>query len=193
MSHNTLIHRAARVLIKPLIHSPVSPNHLTTVRLLVGLGASAALAMGEMNLGAGLFVLSMVLDRADGELARLSGKGSPFGHKYDLIADGVCNTVLFMGLGIGLREGAFGFWSVPMGLLAGMAVASILWLVMRAEAREGERAAELGGGGAFDPDDGILAVPLAIWLGWETPLLAAAAVGATSFSLFFFWRFRNHL
>lgn len=196
MSHNTLIHRVARVLIKPLLNSPVTPNHVTTVRLCVGLCAAAALAVGEpywRNLGAGLFVISMVLDRADGDLARQTGKGTPFGHKYDLVADSLCNTLLFIGLGVGLRESAFGLWAIPMGGAAGLSVAAILWLVMRAEAREGARAAELGRGGAFDPDDAILAVPVAIWLGWSVPLLSVAAIGATSFAVFFFWRFRKHL
>jgi hypothetical protein len=80
-----------------------------------------------------------------------------------------------------------------MGLLAGLAVAAILWLVMRAEAQAGARAAELGEGGAFDPDDGMLAVPIFIWLGFSQALLGLAAIGAPAFAVYFFFKFRSFL
>jgi len=48
MSHNTWIHRVVRVsLVKPLINIPVTPNHLTTARLLTGIAAAALVAKGE--------------------------------------------------------------------------------------------------------------------------------------------------
>ena len=192
MSHNTWIHRFVRVGVRPLVHTPVAPNHLTTLRLLTGLGASAMFAVGgpaALAWGAGVFVMSMLLDRADGELARQSGKRSAFGHKYDLVADGLCNALVFIGLGIGLSGGYPLEWrTIPMGVLAGLAVAAILFLTLRLEALRGERAAELGGAVGFDPDDGILAVPILIWLGLAEELLAVAAVGAPAFAVFFYWK-----
>ncbi len=190
MSHNTWFHKVARVAVaRPLARTPVSPNHLTIIRLLSGLGAAMALGLGEWNWGAGLFLLSMLMDRADGDLARLTGKTSPLGHKLDLIGDTLCNTVVFIGLGVGLRAGAYGLWSIPMGLLAGGSVALILFLVLRIEAREGARAAEIGSVAGFDPDDAIIAVPVALWLGWAEGLLLAAAIGAPAFALVFIWLF----
>ena len=47
MSHDTWIHRCARVLVRPLVRTRVTPNHLTTVRLLTGLGSAAAFAAGD--------------------------------------------------------------------------------------------------------------------------------------------------
>jgi phosphatidylglycerophosphate synthase len=44
--------------------------------------------------GGWLWLLSAFLDRADGELARVSGKTSPWGHKYDMVAD-IGVTALF--------------------------------------------------------------------------------------------------
>jgi hypothetical protein len=82
---------------------------------------------------------------------------------------------------------------VPLGLLAGLAIAAVLWLVMRVESLAGARAAELPSKGGFDPDDSLLVVPVAVWLGWELPLLLAAAVGAPTFALFFYARFRDRL
>lgn len=197
MSHDTWIHKAARVVVvKPLANTFVTPNHLTAIRLVAGIGAALAMALGTdeaRNWGGGLFVLSMVMDRADGDLARYTGKTSPFGHKLDLIGDAVCNTLIFIGLGFGLMGGGYGPWAFPMGVLAGGSVALILFLVLRIEALEGARAAEIGAVGGFDPDDAMLFIPIAVWLGWAEGLLTAAAIGAPAFALFFVWLFRRKL
>ena len=65
--------RMARILVKPLVHSPVTPNQLTITTLLIALSGAAMLAQGTpywANWGAGLFVFARFLDHADGELAR---------------------------------------------------------------------------------------------------------------------------
>lgn len=178
----------------------VTPSQVTVVRILTGVAAAAGFALGSTDLwgislwnwGAGLFILSMVLDRGDGDYARQSGQTSAAGHKFDLIADTICNTIIFIGLGIGLRDGDWGVWSVPMGMLAGASVTFILWLVMRMESLAGARSAELGSFMGFDPDDAILAVPILVFLGYQEPLLLAAAVGAPGFAALFAvqWAFK---
>jgi len=193
MSHNTWIHRVARVGVRPLVKTAVTPNQITTLRLAVGIAAAIALAVGSdvwRHWGAGIFLLSMLLDRADGELARLSGKTSPGGHKYDLISDSVCNALAFLGLGIGLTASPFGSWAPLMGAVAGLAIAAILWLVIKLEQRGGERAGELAGAAGFDPDDAMLVVPICIWFGLSEWLLASAAVGAPLFAVFMVLWFR---
>ncbi len=152
------------------------------------MAAAGALAVGDspwQHVGAAIFVVSLVLDRADGELARLAGKTSPWGHTYDLTADAAADALVFVGLGVGLRESVLGQWAIPMGIVAGVSVAAIFWLVLRVEALEGERAAELPGIAGFDVDDSILIVPIAVWLGGTVPLLVAAAIGAPAFAMFF--------
>ncbi len=197
ISHNTWIHRFARItIVRPLATTSVTPNQVTTVRLLTGIAAAAVLAvMGESGnvIAATLFLLSILLDRADGDLARLTGQTSPIGHKYDLVSDTFCNALIFIGLGIGLRNGAYGPASMAMGLAAGLAIGAVLWLVMRIEELEGARAAELGETAGFDPDDAMLVVPIAITLGGAEGLLLAASIGAPSFAVFFFWLFRRKL
>jgi archaetidylinositol phosphate synthase len=195
MSHNTWIHRIVRVGVEPLAKTRITPNQLTSVRLGVAIGAAALMAVGPRwhIYGAGLFVLSMLLDRADGELARITGRTSPWGHTYDLFSDALANTLIFVGIGIGLRAEAFGLWSIPMGILAGGGVAFILWLVMRIESVAGERAAEFDNVGGFDPDDAMLAIPVAVILGWTDQLLIAASIGAPVFALFMLWRGREKL
>ena len=194
MSHNTYIHRAVRGLVRPLVNTPVTPNQITTLRLAAGIGATVLFATGETanwTWGGWLFILSMILDRADGELARQSGKKSPFGHKYDLFSDAFCNALAFIGLGIGLRAGSYGEWSIAMGTAAGLAVAFIFWLVTRMETMEGERAGEVTGFKGIDPDDGMFAVPVLILLGFQEVLLLLAVVGAPTFALVLALKFRR--
>lgn len=183
-----------RVGVRPLVATPVSPNHITSLRLAMGVAAAGLCAVGDpawLAWGAGLFVVSVLLDRADGELARLADKRSPGGHKYDLMADSFCNAIIFLGVGWGLRGGDLGLWAALLGLVAGVAVAAILLLTLRLEARAGARAGELGGAAGFDPDDAILFVPALIWLGFSQALIVAAAIGAPAFALFMAYKFRS--
>ncbi len=179
-----------------MVNTGITPNQITTLRLATGIGAAASFAIGEdlwSMIGCGVFVLSMLLDRADGILARLSGKTSPGGHKFDLIADSISNSLAFVGIGIGLRNSPLGELAIPLGIIAGLAITAVLWLVMRAEEQAGSRAAELEGSAGFDPDDAMLAVPVAVLLGWSTELIIAAALGASLFAVYFFFKFRRFL
>jgi phosphatidylglycerophosphate synthase len=196
MSHNTWIHRLVRPVVKPLVGLPITPNQLTTLRLTFGLSASVACMVGGqtwLGIGGALFVVAHLLDRADGIFARLSGKTSRFGHRYDLVSDAISNAIIFVGIGVGLRDGPLGWWTALLGLVAGLAVLAIVGLVVEVEGREGERAAELPNMAGFDPDDGMLAVPVLIWLGLSLPLLYLAASITPVFAVFFAWKHRRFL
>ena len=189
MSQVTWVHRAARWCVRPLVATPVTPNHLTTLRLATGIAAAAAFAVGTRswdNWGGVLFVLSAFLDRADGELARISGKTSPLGHKYDLASDVASNVLAFAAIGIGLSHGPLGGWALLLGAVAAGAVGAIFWLVQQM-ANVGE---EFAGAGGFDPDDALFIVGPAAWAGVLAPLLYAAALCAPLFLVFALWRYR---
>src|ERR1700728_870939 len=121
--------RLARWLVTPLKNSWVTPNHLTTVRLAVGLVAAAAFLPGTYgwsNLGALLLIASNFLDHTDGELARISGKSSRIGHVYDLASDAAVTILLFIAIGAGATASprtALQFPPVALGIVAGCAVA----------------------------------------------------------------------
>lgn len=194
MSHNTWIHRMVRPVARVLKDTPVTPNQITWLRLGFGVAAALVIADGRtmwLNWGAGLFLFGFFLDRLDGELARASGQTSAFGHKLDLVSDGICNALAFVGLGAGLGAGPWGGWAVVFGLAAGLAIAAILTLVVRLESLGGERAGELGSAAGFDPDDGMLVFPLVIWLGQAEALLLAAAIGAPAFGILMAFKFRR--
>ncbi len=119
----------------------------------------------------------MLLDRADGELARRSGRFSRFGGRLDLLSDCVSTMAAFVGLGIGLAPG----WRTPgigyaMGLLAAVSTAFIF-------VRLNMPKASIGAGGErplpcrpFDPDDAMLLVPVAIWCGGASWILLASRI-----------------
>jgi archaetidylinositol phosphate synthase len=196
MSHNTWTHGMVRPLVRPLAASIVTPNHITTLRFATALIAFGLLAFGrgEWNdWAAASFLLSFFLDRADGELARQSGKSSPWGHRYDLVTDALSNILIFLGIGIGLRDSQLGAWAIALGLLAGCAIVAMLWLMTRVESLGGMGAASYSATGGFDPDDAMAIIPFAIWLGGEMPILIAAAIGAPAFFLGACWKFRRYL
>lgn len=192
MSHNTWIHRLARLGVRPLAGTSITSNQITTLRLISGVVSAGLFALGPAwhLYAALLFIVSMVLDRADGELARISGKTSPWGHSYDLISDGLCNMLAFIGIGVGMIDSSLGPWAIPMGVVAGTAIAIIFWLVIAAEQASGPRAGELKSYAGFDADDAMIVVPIAVILGWTHVLLVAASIGAPLFAVFMGWYLR---
>jgi phosphatidylglycerophosphate synthase len=135
--------RLARLLVRPLVRTPVHPNHLTALSLLLGITASALFAFAGpalVDLAAGSYVLAVFTDHTDGELARLSGKTSPFGHKFDFIVGGLNYTLLFCGIGIGQLHGQLGVWGLLLGLAAGLSNPLILRLRLKLDERWGKQA-----------------------------------------------------
>jgi phosphatidylglycerophosphate synthase len=188
MAHNTWTHRMARVCVRPLVGSPVTPNHLTTVRLALGLGACAALAAGTRAgeiWGGVLWVLSAFFDRADGELARLAGRSSPLGHAYDYATDVALNALFFVAVGVGLRHTALGRWALVLGLVAGVALAVDALVAEQLERRD--KVKTYPGTAGFDFDDVVYLFGPAAWLGWLLPLLVGTAAVAP-FVAFSTWR-----
>ena len=171
--------RLAQALVRPLQASWVTPNHLTTVRLGVGLAAAWAFMPGTYgwsNIAALLLVLSNFLDHADGELARLSGRISRFGHVYDLVSDAAVTILLFVAIGIGLG-------AALLGLVAGVAVSVIFFLRMRIEETLGKTATRQASVGGFETEDVLYLMPLATLSNALAPLLATAALCAPLFAL----------
>jgi archaetidylinositol phosphate synthase len=184
----TWIHAVARWMIVPLINTPVTPNHLTTVRLVTAILAAGAFAVGTHVMyvtGGIIFMISAVFDRADGELARLSRRTSPGGHAYDLIADVLACTLTFVGFGIGLRNGPAGLWSIGLGVLAGVAIGLIFWLIEHVKALKEDGGHVYPTKGGFDPDDGLFLIGPIAFFGAKAlwPLLVAGAIGAPLFAL----------
>jgi phosphatidylglycerophosphate synthase len=164
-----------------MVGSRITPNHLTTLRLLSGIGACACFAVGSrtgMAWGGAVWLVSALLDRADGELARLGGLSSPGGHIYDYYVDIGVNALFFMSVGIGLRHSWLSGWAVPLGLVscAGVLLSSVFCELL--EQRSPPDTKAYSGRWGFDPDDALYLMGPLAWLGWLGPILIGAAIGA---------------
>lgn len=180
MSHDTLVHGIVRPAVRVLAGSWVTPDHLTGLRFATAVAAAAAFAQGSgtwTSIGVGVFVASALLDRADGELARQTGRFSRHGHRYDLMADCLAGVMAFIGLGLGAADGALGPAAVVLGLVAGAGIGGLFWEIN--VAAPGKLPGWTGRGGRVlaDPDDGIFALPLLVLcFGAEAALVPGSIV-----------------
>lgn len=169
--------RLAARMVRPFCNSWVTPNHLTTLRLLSGLGAALLFGGGEwLSLAAWLWVLSTFLDHTDGELARMSGKQSRLGHTYDLFTDALVTISLFIGIGWGLTNSLLGEWALMMGLITGSAIAIIFHLRNKIEQRSGKTATKQPDFMGFEPEDTLYLLPLVVWLDGLVGFLSMATL-----------------
>ena len=187
--------RLARVLVRPLRHSRVTPNGITTLALILGLLSAWLYAHGgsAAHLGGVLFILSCLFDHADGELARMTGRTSTFGHYYDLIADALVLTALFVGIGAGLSGGEAGERTLHLGVLAGGATGLIVLLRLELERRAGRSATRQPNLFGFELQDLTYLVGPVTWLGGLEPFLILAAIGAPLYALLVLWTLGRHL
>ncbi len=98
------LHRPlAGLLVQLLLPYPVQPNHLTVAAGIAGILAGGATAYGAvagggwLGVGALCLLVSIVLDCADGQLARHRGSASLSGRILDGLTDGVVVTAAFLG------------------------------------------------------------------------------------------------
>lgn len=177
----------------PLRGTRLHPNHVTTASMLVGLAAAALYAGGTpraQNWGAGLYVLSAILDHVDGELARLAHKSSLRGQTYDRLADLIVRFALFAGMGVGLRHGPLGGTAVGCGLAAGVAFVLIFVLRGAIASRRGWDAIAQPRVAGYDLDDVLYIIVPVTWLGWLAPFVVAAGIGAPLYAA---WMVRAYL
>jgi archaetidylinositol phosphate synthase len=191
--------RLARRLVAPLKDSWVTPNHLTTIRLGVGLAAAAAFLPGTYgwsNLAALLLILSNFLDHTDGELARITGRSSRLGHLYDLASDAAVTVLLFIAIGAGVAARHETVSPVPppvLGVVAGCAVALIFLLRMRIEDMVGKSATRQASLGGFETEDVLYLLPLITLSNAVVPFLTAAALCAPLFAVWVVFDYRRVL
>lgn len=183
MSHDSWTHLLARRAIRPLLGTAVTPNHLTTLRLVTGVAACALVALGTTAgawWGGALWLVSAFLDRADGELARVGNMMSASGHRYDFYVDNLVNALFFVAAGFAVAGGWLGAWAIPLGLLGGASMMICGWWSELLEARSPPGTKAYSGAAGFDPDDALYLMGPLAWLGWLAPVVVGAAIGATA-------------
>jgi archaetidylinositol phosphate synthase len=184
-------HKLARPLVRPLVGTGITPNHITTARLVTGLMAIAALLPGDATWtwwAGWMWLLSAFLDRADGELARVGNMASLEGQAWDYQVDLIVNPAFFVAIGVGLRHSVLGDYAIPLGIIAGGSVFLGAYWSKALELRQGPSVKAYTGAFGFDLDDLLyLFAPLA-WLGWLMPILVGAAIGGSLMALLTAWR-----
>jgi archaetidylinositol phosphate synthase len=186
--YQTYAHSFARIFVRPLIGTRIRPNHLTALRLVSGLAACALLAVGTRYTAAWsgvLWVVSCMLDRADGELARLGDLRSDNGKVLDFYSDMILDSFWFLGAGIGLRHSPLGESAVLLGILTCGSMLLIMWsseLFERLSA-PGVKAFGFKRVKRFHPDDALFLLAPFTWLGWLVPILVAASLCTPIFAI----------
>jgi phosphatidylglycerophosphate synthase len=189
--------RLARWLVTPLRGTSITPNHLTTLRLMTGLGCAAAFCQGTYgwsNVGGVLLVASNFLDHADGELARLTGASSKWGHIYDLASDAVVTTLLFIAIGAGVETWPAylsGWPPVVVGAVAGSTIAIIFYVRMRLEGLAGKGATQQSSVAGFETEDILYLIPLVTLGHGLVALLIAAGLGAPLYAIWVIVEYRR--
>ena len=177
--------RLAAILVRPLVKTPVTPNHVTTLSLAVGLVGAGLLAAGESSLanwGAGLFMVARFLDHFDGALARQSGKTSRFGYLYDYVAGCLSYSALFLALGIGLRDGLAGQWSIVIGVVIAPIILTTTLMAIKYSDESGGDSDDYPVFAGFELEDGIYLIGPIVWAGWIEPFFLLGAAGVVIFA-----------
>lgn len=116
-----LFHPLARRLAFALRNTPVTPNMVSVSGVFVVAGAALAYTLVSWPVGVLVgFLLHMlwhVVDGADGDLARLTGRASPFGEMVDGMCDYAGHGILYVALAAFL-DNSIGWIAWPLATLA---------------------------------------------------------------------------
>lgn len=135
--------RISRFFSMRLSRTRVTPNHITILGVTIGMLGAFFLSQADYGshvLGGVLFLLCVVVDGMDGEVARLKLQESEWGHYFDIISDNAVHVAIFVGIAVGLyREtGDFTYLKDLFFLLAGFAlcVVSVYYNILRRDPEE---------------------------------------------------------
>lgn len=130
----------AHVVVLALAPLRVPPPLVVAASGSAGVAGAVELARGHLVAAALLVQLKTVLDNADGQLARLTGRTSAFGRYLDSEVDLLVNAALFAALGLRFGEPA-------LALAAFVALTAVLSVNFNVERLARGSAAEPDGGG----------------------------------------------
>ncbi|MBC6497450.1 MAG: CDP-alcohol phosphatidyltransferase family protein [Alphaproteobacteria bacterium GM7ARS4] len=183
-----------RYLEKPL-RGKVTPNTITTWRLITGVIACALFAYGTrlFDIIAGIvWTLGCFLDRVDGTLARQWNMTSHYGHVYDYMSDAVATVLFFVAIGYAatdvpqpsfIPDSLYALSPFSMGLIAGVSVAAAFLFSQWTNPLLPGDAKAWQGDGPMDLDDIPYFFGIVAWLDCLDVLLLSAYIGAPVFAV----------
>jgi archaetidylinositol phosphate synthase len=160
--------------------------------LAVGIAACALLAVGTRTTAAwsgALWIATCVLDRADGELARMADLRSESGKVLDYYSDMILDASWFLGAAFGLRHGALGDIAVPLGVLSCGSMLLCIWYAEMFERLSGPGVKAWSGVQRFHPDDALFLLAPLTWLNWLAPILVASSICTPIIAIVFIARY----
>lgn len=177
--------RLSRGLTRWAVACRVTPNTISIASIVIGLGGAAAIASGGVRgalTGLGLYVLAVVLDHADGEVARVSFTESRVGEWLDVAGDTVVHAALVLAMGLTSERvaGAGATWSV----VAAAGVLASAWAMKTSPHAANRLASVFDALGARDGFYVMLAafvLGLAFWPQALPALMVVAAVGTHAY------------
>jgi len=121
-----VFHPLSRRLARALAPTFVTPNMVSVAGALLVVAAGVLYAgysglsfAAAVGIGFGLHMLWHVVDGADGDLARMTGRASPFGEMVDGVCDYSSHALLYLILATFLDD-QIGLWAYPLGLASGL-------------------------------------------------------------------------
>lgn len=119
----------ASLIVKLVAPTPITPNQVTGIAVLFGVGIGVALGYQRGWIAAGCILGYLAFDCADGQLARHRGGGGYLGRAMDGIGDYITAIAVHVGLAlwIGATSGSYVVgWLLSAGAGGAMAWASFL-------------------------------------------------------------------
>ncbi len=112
LSNDTFMDRTvtrffSRQFTRLFLQTPISPNMITLLSLVIGLISALYFFQGTYEnsiIGSGLLLLSAWIDCTDGEIARLKFMESKIGGKLDILCDNLVHFAVFFAIGMGLYQ-----------------------------------------------------------------------------------------
>jgi archaetidylinositol phosphate synthase len=186
--------RIARILVRPLVNSPVTPNHLTTLTLILALAGAGLMTTADaqlLNWGAGLFALARFLDHFDGELARQKNLKSRLGYFYDYVAGTLSYGALFFCTGVGLNHRGLELWALLLGTAGAITAILSMWINLDIDKIQGgdETIEGVGypGFAGFELEDGIYLIAPVTWAGFLPHFFITAGIVPIIYLGWTFW------
>lgn len=183
------VHRPlARPLTRVLLRTPITPNQVTVLSGAVGLAAALAFARGDAGwavAGILLYLCAVVLDHADGEIARSKGLTSTFGRWLDIGIDCGVHGAVIVGLAIGSGHPDLVAWGAAGGMGVALAGLVVCLYPPRSEpAAAGDVDGALGALASRDFFYAVMALAAALRAGPRGPLAAFFGLVAVGGNLF---------
>lgn len=176
--------RLAKLLMRPVSRTNIHPNAVTLFSLALGVSSACTFALADLalqSLAAFVFMLAVFVDHMDGELARMSGKTSVFGHYLDYLVGAANYTFLFCGLGLAVYRGTGIEFALWLGTAVGLSNIVIVSLRIYMERRFGAEAVAHPSASGMEIEDFIYLIGPITWLGGLEYFFWAYGVGTLGY------------